>query len=322
MEKYNVTYWCSWGGNNSYDNAFGGKFTTQAIDLTEIPECYNVIAVSFIVANDDHVTPKLSNSIDINKIKTAQAKNQKVIISIGGEKADFKITTEEEAKIFQDGLIAIIDSNDFEGIDIDIESGAMASNATLFGNVIANVAKHYRDSTKKDFMLTAAPEFPYLKPNDWYGKMFEAIGMDNVTAIWPQFYNQGTGWGPNVNPAGWEPVTPEKDGMAKYLAVWAWAFTTEEGHTANSDFMMIPKEKLALGIPASNGAAGDELYVVTPEQMAEAYNSIKDDYKTSVVGFMNWSADFDAHIQNVGNARYNHTAWETGEKAASILGIK
>ena len=110
--------------------------------------------------------------------------------------------------------------------------------------------------------------------------------------------------------------------MGKYLAAWAWVFTTEEGHSANRDFMMIPKEKLAIGIPASNGAAGDKLYVVTPEQMAEAYDSIKNNYKTSVVGFMNWSADFDAYVENVGEPRYNHTAWETGEAGASILGIK
>ena len=32
-------------------------------------------------------------------------------------------------------------------------------------------------------MLTSAPEFPYLKPNDWYGKMFQAIGNCYLATI-------------------------------------------------------------------------------------------------------------------------------------------
>ena len=321
MEKYNVTYWCSWGGNQSYLNAIGGQFDTKGIDITDIPEVYNTVIVAFIIAGEDLVTPKLSNSIDVDKIKAVQAREQKVLISIGGEHANFKITTKEEAESFQKGLISIVETNGFNGIDIDIESGAMKSDAALFGGAVLDVVKHFRDGGDKEFMLTAAPEFPYLKPNEWYGKMFDAVGMDNVTAIWPQFYNQGIGWGPNINPAGWEPVTPEKDGMAKYLAAWVWAFTTDEGHTANRDFMQIPKEKLAIGIPAANGAAGEPLYVTTPEQMAEAYESILREYKTSVIGFMNWSADFDALTHDVGEERYNHSAWETGKKAAEILGL-
>lgn len=321
MNKYNVTYWCSWGGNNSYANAFGGEFTTKAIDIIDIPEVYNVIVVSFIIAQEDKVTPKLSNNIAKDKIEAAQAKKQKVLISIGGEHADFTIKTEDEAKIFQDGLISIIKVNGFDGIDIDIESGAMKSDGELFGKAIANVAKYFRDNSSKEFMVTAAPEFPYLKPDSWYGKMFDAIGMDNMTVIWPQFYNQGTGWGPNINPAGWEPVTPEKDGMAKYLAAWIWVFTTDEGHSANQDFIRIPKDKIAIGIPAANGAAGDPLYVTTPEQMVEAYDIIYKDYKTSIVGYMNWSADFDALNREVDDNRYNHTSWETGKKAAQILGL-
>lgn len=318
MRKYNATFWCSWGGNESGTGAVGGEFITNGIDIMDIPEIYNTIIVSFIVAKDDHITPVLSDPIDIDKIKAVQERGQKVLVSIGGERAKFTITTNDEAKIFQEGLISIIQTYGFEGIDVDIESEAMNTDAALFGEVIANVAKHFR-SSDNEFMLTAAPEFPVLKPTDWYGKMFETIGMDNVTVIWPQFYNQGTGWGPNINPAGWDTVTPEKDGMGKYLAAWVWAFTTDEGSAANPGFIRIPREKMAIGIPAANGASNDPLYVTTPEQMSEAYELINKDYNTSIVGFMNWSADFDALVKDVGESRYNHTAWETGEKAASLL---
>ena len=320
MENYNATYWCSWGGNQSFENTEGGVFITNPIDITEIPEVYNTVIVSFIVAKDDKVTPELSSPIDLNKIQITKAKNQKVLISIGGANADFKITTQKEADTFEKGLIEIIEVNGFDGIDVDIEAGAMQSDAKLFGEVMLNVAKHFRGD-HEEFMLTAAPEFPYLEINAWYARMFDAIGMANVTVIWPQFYNQGIANGPNINPAGWEVVSPEKDDMAKFLAAFAWALTTDEGHAANSNYMLIPKEKLAIGIPASNGAAGDPLYVTTPDEMAEAYESIKNHYKTSVVGFMNWSADFDALARDVGEAKYNHTAWETGKKAAEILGL-
>ncbi len=314
MTKYNATYWCSWGGNR-----FATKdIETNAVDLAEIPEVYNTIIVSFIIT-DDGINPVLSNEIDIDKIKTAQSKNQKVLISIGGERANFKITTQAEGKSLQDGLIDIIKKYNFDGLDIDIEGHTIEnSDPKLFGEAVLSTTEYFRKENP-EFMLTSAPEFPNLREvAKWYPTLFNTINMDNITVIWPQFYNQG---GDGVHDQSGAYISA-LSGMSTFLAVCTWAFTTDEGHNGNSGFIKIPKEKFALGIPASNGASGSPEYVTTPTQMKEAYTMIKDKYKTSISGFMNWSADFDAYVQKVeGDSSLDHTAWETGIAAADILDI-
>lgn len=321
--KYNATYWSSWGGNTAYGDAKGGSFATSYVPLNKIPAVYNVIIYAFVETADKH-TPAITSGYETPEaikaeIKEVQNQKRKVLISVGGQNGHFELATDADVKTFVTGMEQLIDSYGFDGLDIDLEGSSLGSYGTNFGKAVKEIADHYRTTTKKDFMITAAPEWSTpLAVNGFYDKAFQAIGMNNINVIWPQFYNQGAGNGVNVNPNGWTVVAPN-NGMDKFISALVWALATPEGHAANSQMITIPADKLAIGLPAANGAAGGAgIYVADSNQMRAAWSDLASK-NIHPAGFMNWSADFDALSRNVGDAHYNHTAWEFGNTAAELI---
>lgn len=321
--KYVATYWSSWGGNTAYSDAYGGSFPTPYVALDKIPSYYNVLIYAFVETKPGStsipmLTPSYETAAQVKQeIANVHKEGRKVIVSVGGQNATFNINTTTDMNTFVQGMEAIINEYDFDGIDIDVEAGSMGSSAALFGQAVKQIAIDCRKN-KPDFMVTAAPEWPLLTTNQWYGKFFDALGMDNVTVIWPQFYNQGPGNGITVSTDPWKTVSPN-DGMDKFIVTAVWAFTTESGIKANNGFYRIPSDKLAIGLPAANGAAGGAgAYVTTSQQMKDAWANMNS-RGLSAAGFMNWSADFDGLTRNVGNVRFNHQAWEFGKTASELV---
>ncbi len=345
-DKINATYWSLWGGNTSY-NIGGKQIVSNAVDLDKIDSSYNMLIVAFIITdangnlylaydmNNPANQQGLYNPEQVKKfITNAKAQGKKVIVSLGGEKFHLSLKTEAQKQLFITQAKNIINEYGFDGLDLDLEAGSFTSDPALLGQAVSQIVNDYR-SSGKTFALTAAPEWCYIVPfaygtgqwathslaGEFYISLIKTIGVDKFTYIWPQTYNQG----PSNGVTGKDnlKVSPA-DGMDKFLAAMTWAATTAEGFTANGSIgLQIPPSKFALGIPATEGAAGGEMaYIATPALISSAVSLIKSQ-GAGFAGFMNWSVDWDA--LNITNgqltAGYTHTPWETGRAAASALNI-
>ena len=344
--KVNATYWSIWGNNTSY-NIGGKQITSTPIDLDKIDSSYNCLIVAFIITDsngDYYLAYNLDNpssgvgtytEAQVKQfIANAKAQGRKVIVSVGGEQFHLDLKSESQIASFVTQIQRIVDEYDFDGLDLDLESGSFSSNPVYLGQAVSQIISHYREQGK-NFWLTAAPEWPYIVPfawgsgqwashslaGDFYINLIKTIGVNNFTYIWPQMYNQGPANG--ITAQGGTKTSPA-DGMDKFLAGMVWAATTQAGYEANGSIgLQIPASKFALGIPATEGAAGGEMaYIATPSLIASACNLIESQ-GNDVAGFMNWSVDWDALKITDGQltAGYSHEPWDTGRAVANALNI-
>ena len=329
----NASYWCAWGGNSFSD---GGN-VTKGIPISSIPDCYNVLIYAFAVSDflADSATAKIiepdyfQTSIEdpILAIKKFIKKGKKFLISVGGANGSFLIKNDSDAIKFTKSMIAIIDKYGFNGMDIDLESSATASDPIYFAKGIKNIVDYYRNQNY-DFWLTFAMEWPYLRLNSFYTNLIKALGNGNIedginytTYFWPQLYNQGATNGFQIHPwpAKWNEVNPQESGMPNFVINFIQGITNKTIAKYNN-WICIPINKLAITLPASNGAAnGGMLYVINKECIQYIYNNL-----SGFMGFNNWSIDFDAFSQTgIPDISYNcydslmfkdisHTPWDFG----------
>lgn len=349
LTKINATYWSLWGNNTSYD-LDGGSYKSVPVDAPNIDKSYNLIIASFIVTDSkgNYVlatsdpgaqtpqTPYYSDAQIINMVNQVKAQNRKVIISLGGQFFHLQMTTDADRANFVAQVKNIVDKYGFQGIDLDLEGSATGASTKLLGDAVKEVVDHYR-SQGKEFLLTMAPEWLYIAParygcgqwgsgsyvNTFYIDLIKEIGVDRISYIMPQTYNQGPSNGV-CNDA--ESKIAPTDGMDKFVAALAWGVTTESGYKLNTRGVngtimpMIPPSKFVIGIPATIGAAGGGMsYVMTPEQIASTWNILNTRYKISTGGFMNWAADWDATPYSNASYNFNHKAWETGQAIANTI---
>jgi|GEM_PF-2412344 len=346
LDKVNATYWCLWGGNTSY-NIGGKQIVSSAVDLDKVDLSYNVLIVAFIITDSSgnlYLSYDMSNPANQQGyytpaqvkqfITNAKAQGRKVIVSVGGEKFSLALKTTAQKELFVQQAKAIIDEYGFDGLDLDMEAGSFSSDPVLLGNAVTEIVNAYR-AEGQTFYLTAAPEWCYIVPfawgsgqwashslaGDFYKNLINTIGVANFSYIWPQLYNQGPANG--ITGKAGTKVTPT-EGMDKFMAAMVWAATTTEGYAANGSLgLQIPGAKFALGIPATEGAAGGEMaYIATPALITSAVSLIAAQ-GTDFAGFMNWSVDWDALTITDGQltAGYTHTPWETGRAVAAALSI-
>ena len=343
FSKVNATYWSAWGGNESYPTN-GKIIKSVGIEMDKVDTAYNVIITAFIITKDGNYELALGDPGDNTgsaftkeKVKEyivkTKAQGRKVLVSLGGAEFDMVLSNNDDANKFKTQVSDIIDEYGFEGLDIDFEASLINRgqiNINLFADSITEIVNDYR-SKGIDFWLTAAPEWPYIIPytygpdhqmaGSFYLNLISRINLDNFNYIWPQTYNQGSANG--VTDFNGSKVVPG-DGMDKFLAAIAWGITTTEGYNANGgNGLFIPKEKLALGIPATDGASGGNgLYTVTSEDLRNAWNLMTQE-NVKIAGLMNWSVDWDAMEIKDGDLSYGYThyPWEIGKTAAQLLGI-
>ncbi|WP_428565478.1 MAG: glycosyl hydrolase family 18 protein [Solidesulfovibrio sp. DCME] len=346
----NATYWCAWGANTSYSVA-GKQIQSNPVDMNLVDSCYNVIITAFIITDDGgNYVLSLANpgaqgsaTYTESQVKDMVAKTKgqgrKVIVSLGGQYFHLSMQTQEDVAAFVTQTKSIVDNYGFEGIDLDLETDTLSAiDPVLMGQAVMAVVNYYRGQGQ-DFWLTLAPEWCYIVPfmygsgqwashslaGSFYVDLIQAVGLGNFSYIWPQLYNQGpaNGFaGPDKDGQGYATKVIPTDGMDKFLSGFAWAAATADGYAANGSLgVLIPNQKLALGIPATEGAAGGEMtYIATPGLIAGAWRLMQANSNT-VAGFMNWSVDWDALAITDGELSpgYAHTPWATGLAVAQAV---
>ncbi|AVN61022.1 hypothetical protein CG005_01805 [Mesoplasma florum] len=290
-----VGYHYDWGGN------FENKIALNDKEL--LTSSYNVINLSFLYSTVEYQMPTYSpnNPAAIKEgVKALQSQGKRVLISMGGATAEHMKFRSEQKEELKTAIKSVINEYGFDGIDIDWESASLNSSESK--KVTAEALKELKDEYKsegKDFIITMAPEFPYLRKST-EGRNYKEFldGLDGYYDwINPQFYN-GHGDGVQVETSedaiktGVQQNTyitndnVDKRGEFYYLMS---KYITSKPNNQNG-FYQIPADKFIIGAstnePAGRGAGSKEAF-------NKAYNLLNSD-GIKIRGLMTWSILFDA----------------------------
>ncbi len=279
-------YWESWD-NSSVHPGMGH------ISLSQVPAAYNVIAAAFPVILSDG-TAEWFDGMDVGvdvptpqEVCDAKAAGHWVLLSIGGAAAAVDLSSTAAADKFISTIVPILKTNNFDGIDIDIESGLVAganynSLSTSQANLI-RIIDGVLAQMPANFMLTMAPETAYVTGGQIayggpWGAYLPIIGKyrDNGRLSWlnMQYYN-GSMYGC--------PGTSFNAGTVQGFVEQTKCLNN--GFQAGGVTFSLPYSKQVPGLPAQSGAGGG--YMV-PADVTSAYNQV-----SGIKGLMTWSINWD-----------------------------
>ncbi|MCY9871484.1 immunoglobulin-like domain-containing protein [Vibrio barjaei] len=292
-----VGYWHNWCDGAGYK---GGN--SPCITLDDVDPMYNVVNVSFMkVFNTSEgriPTFKLDPAIGLSEpefiaqIEKLNQQNRAVLIALGGADAHVELKTGDEQAFAQE-IIRLTDKFGFDGLDIDLEQSAVTAseNQTVIPAALRIVKEHYQQQGK-NFLITMAPEFPYLTEG---GKYVPYItGLEGYYDwINPQFYNQG-GDGIWVDGVGW--IAQNNDALKQEFIY----YISDSLANGTRGFHKIPHDKLVFGIPANIDAAATG-FVQDPQDLYNAFNQLKAQGQ-ALRGVMTWSVNWDMGTNASGQA--------------------
>ncbi len=279
-------YWESWD-NSSVHPGMGH------IPLSQVPAAYNVIAAAFPVILSDG-TAEWFDGMDVGvdvptpqEVCDAKAAGHWVLLSIGGAAAAVDLSSTAASDKFVSTIVPILKTNNFDGIDIDIESGLVAganynSLSTSQSNLI-RIIDGVLAQMPANFMLTMAPETAYVTGGQIayggpWGAYLPIIGKyrDNGRLSWlnMQYYN-GSMYGC--------PGTSFNAGTVQGFVEQTKCLNN--GFQAGGVTFSLPYSKQVPGLPAQSGAGGG--YMV-PADVTSAYNQV-----SGIKGLMTWSINWD-----------------------------
>ncbi|MFE0046719.1 chitinase [Streptomyces albireticuli] len=301
-------YWENWdGAANGVHPPFGWAPIT---DARFRDHGYNVLNAAFPVIRPDgtvlwedgmDATVKVATPAEMCQAKAAGAT---ILMSIGGAAAGIDLNSGTVADRFVETVVPILKAYNFDGIDIDIETGLTgsgditkpsASQANLMRIIDGVLAR-----MPSGFGLTMAPETAYVTGGSvTYGSIWGAYlpivkkYADNGRLWWlnMQYYNGNMyGCSGDSYSAGTvKGFTAQTDCLNKGLVV--------QGTT-----IKVPYDKQVPGLPAQPGAGGGYM---TPNLVSQAWNT----YGGGLKGLMTWSANWDGS-----------KAWSFGNNVKALQG--
>ena len=323
---------------------------------------FNVVDYSFVeTVNRDGYTPVLTTNdtryltngvfnkqLLKNDIKSLRDSGVPVIVSIGGQNGHVVLDNVAQKNIFVNGLKAIIDEYQFDGVDIDFEGGSMNFNAGGLRDIsYAGISAYPRlknvvDAFKElkayygpGFLLTAAPETQYVQGGystytDTFGSFLPIIQnlRNELDLLAVQLYNTG----------GENGLDGQYYGSAKKAnMVTALTDMVIKGYniaTTGMRFDGLPASKVLIALPACPSAAGSGY--LTPAEGISAMHYLRTGTTfsgrtytmqpggpyPSLRGLMTWSVNWDA--SSCGNSSELSKAYATyfaSQSAAKTLSL-
>jgi chitinase len=285
-------YWENWDGASN--GVHPGLGWIPITDSRIAQHGYNVINAAFPVIRSDG-TVLWENGMDAGvKVSTpaemcaAKAAGATILMSIGGAAAGIDLSSSAVADRFVATIVPILRTYNFDGIDIDIETGLTGSGS--IGTLSASQANLIRiidgvlGQMPSNFGLTMAPETAYVTGGSvTYGSIWGAYlpiikkYVDNGRLWWlnMQYYN-----GSMYGCAG-----------DSYSAGTVQGFQVQtqclnNGLTIQGTTIRVPYDKQVPGLPAQSGAGGGYM---TPSLVSQSWNSVGG----AVKGLMTWSINWD-----------------------------
>lgn len=290
------------------------------IQLDQIDSRYNMIDVAFAVPksgtdyNMQFVPNQVSKATFISQIQTLHAQGRKVIISIGGATAPVSLDNNMERDSFIVSMTNIINTYDFDGIDIDFEGSSLSvSGGTISSPVdqpvinliyaIKEIMANYYSQNNHRLILTMAPESAFVQGGQsayggiWgaYLPVIDAL-RDSLEILHVQLYNSGSMFGIDRN--------IYTQGTSDFIIAMCEA-VIQGFNTAGGMFAGLPASKIAVGLPACSMAAGggftDTAAVKTAIDYLRGYGTQPGSYTlvsttgySDLRGMMTWSINWDA----------------------------
>nr|WCR76079.1 chitinase [Beauveria bassiana] len=285
-------YWENWdGAKNGVHPPFGWT-PIQNPDIRK--HGYNVINAAFPIIQPDGTAlwedgmdtgVKVASPADMCEAKAAGAT---ILMSIGGATAAIDLSSSAVADKFVSTIVPILKKYNFDGIDIDIESGLTGSGnintlSTSQTNLI-RIIDGVLAQMPANFGLTMAPETAYVTGGTiTYGSIWGSYlpiikkYLDNGRLWWlnMQYYNgEMYGCSGDSHKAGTvEGFVAQTDCLNKGLSIQGVTIT-------------IPYDKQVPGLPAQPGAGGGHM---SPSNVAQVLSH----YKGALKGLMTWSLNWD-----------------------------
>ena len=286
-KKILMGFWHNWPAGAS-DGYRQGRFAS--LSLEEVPKEYNVVAVAFMKGSGIP-TFKPFNVSDAEfrrQVGVLNSQGRAVLISLGGADAHIELRSGQEQPLANE-IIRLVETYGFDGLDIDLEQSAIdfAANKTVLPAALKLVKDHYAGQGKH-FIISMAPEFPYLTASGKYVGYLQALeGYYDFIA--PQFYNQGGDgvWVPEANNGNGAWIAQNNDAMKEDFLY----YLTESLVTGTRGFTKIPADKFVIGLPANVDAAATG-YVIDKTVVGNAMKRLAVKGHP-IKGLMTWSVNWD-----------------------------
>ncbi|MFW6690914.1 chitinase [Streptomyces sp. MAR4 CNX-425] len=301
-------YWENWdGAANGVHPPFGW---TPITDPDIRNHGYNVLNAAFPVILPDG-TVKWEDGMDRTvKVATpaemceAKANGATILMSLGGATAGVNLNSSAVADRVVDTLVPILKEYNFDGIDIDIETGLTGSGdinrlSTSQANLI-RIIDGVLARMPDGFGLTMAPETAYVTGGSVvYGSIWGAYlpiikkYADNGRLWWlnMQYYN-GSMYG----------CSGDSYQAGTVQGFVAQTECLDRGLVVQGTTIRVPYGKQAPGLPAQPGAGGGHM---SPGQVAQAWNH----FGGALKGLMTWSINWDGS-----------RSWSFGDNVRSVQG--
>jgi chitinase len=301
-------YWENWDGSS---NGVHPPYGWHPIDDSDYAaHGYNVINAAFPVIRSDG-TALWEDGMDAGvKVPTAaemcaaKAAGQTILLSIGGAAAGIDLSSSTVADRFVATIVPILKQYNFDGIDIDIETGLVGSGSiTQLSASQANLIRIIDGvlaEMPSGFGLTMAPETAYVTGGSVaYGSIWGAY-----LPIIKKYADNGRLWWLNMQYYNGSMYGCSGD---SYSAGTVQGFTAQtdclnQGLTIQGATIRVPYDRQVPGLPAQSGAGGGYM---SPSLVSQAWQH----YGSSLKGLMTWSINWDGS-----------RSWTFGDNVRSLQG--
>jgi chitinase len=218
----------------------------------------------------------------------AKAAGRTILMSIGGAAAGIDLSSATVADRFIATVVPLLKKYNFDGIDIDIETGLTGSgNINQLSTSQANLVRIIDGvlaQMPSNFGLTMAPETAYVTGGSvTYGSIWGAY-----LPIVKKYADNGRLWWLNMQYYNGNMYGCSGD---SYAAATVQGFTAQTtclntGLVVQGTTIRVPYDKQVPGLPAQPGAGGGYM---SPALVAQAWNT----YQGGLKGLMTWSLNWD-----------------------------
>ena len=301
-------YWENWDGSS---NGVHPPFGWTPITNPQLgSHGYNVINAAFPVIRSDGTVlwedgmdagVKVATPAEMCQAKQAGAT---ILMSIGGAAAGIDLGSSTVADRFVATVVPILKRFNFDGIDIDIETGLTGSgNISQLSTSQANLVRIIDGVLRQmpsNFGLTMAPETAYVTGGSvTYGSIWGAY-----LPIVKKYADNGRLWWLNMQYYNGNMYGCSGD---SYSAATVQGFTVQtnclnSGLVVQGTTIKVPFDKQVPGLPAQPGAGGGYM---TPSLVSQCWNSFNGNLK----GLMTWSINWDGSKN-----------WTFGDNVRSLQG--